>query len=56
MVAETLLEGRIEAINKMVRTQYTLTGPWSDPKIKKIDASDAEQPAEPAAEVEAIDE
>jgi uncharacterized protein YhdP len=49
MVAETLLEGRIEALNKIVRTQYTLTGPWSDPEIIKIDESDAGQTAEPAA-------
>ena len=40
MVAETLLEGRIEALNRMVRTQYTVTGPWSDPDIKKIGDSD----------------
>jgi uncharacterized protein (TIGR02099 family) len=53
MVAETLLEGRIEALNKIVRTQYTLTGPWSDPEIIKIDASDARQPAEAAGEVKA---
>ncbi len=39
MVAETLLEGRIEALNRMVRTQYTVTGPWSDPEIKKIESS-----------------
>jgi len=52
MVAETLLEGKIEAFNKIVRTQYTLTGPWSDPEINKIDSSDSDEPVEPAAEVE----
>ena len=56
MVAETLLDGRIEAFNKIVRTQYTLTGPWSDPELEKIDSSDAGKPDEPAAEVEVEDE
>jgi uncharacterized protein (TIGR02099 family) len=49
IVAETLLEGKIEALNKMVRTQYTLTGPWSDPVFKKIGSSDTSEPVEPAA-------
>jgi uncharacterized protein YhdP len=50
LVAETLLEGRVKAFNKIVRTQYTLTGPWSDPEINKIDSSDSDEPVEPAAE------
>jgi|GEM_PF-970535 len=53
MLAETLLEGRFEALNKIVRTQYTLTGPWADPEIVKIDVSDARRPVEPAAEADA---
>ena len=52
LVAETLLEGRISALNKIVRTQYKLTGPWSDPELKKIDSSASGEPVEPAAEVE----
>ena len=39
MVAESLLEGKIEALNRMVRTQYTVTGPWSAPEIQKIGSS-----------------
>ena len=39
MVAETLLEGKIEVLNRMVRTQYTVTGPWSAPEIQKIGSS-----------------
>ena len=53
MVAETLLEGKVAAFNKIVRTQYTLTGPWSDPEINKIKSSDTDEPVEPV-EVEPL--
>jgi uncharacterized protein (TIGR02099 family) len=36
MVAESLLEGTYGPLNKLAQKQYSVTGPWSDPVIKRL--------------------
>jgi len=45
LVAQTLLEGKLGALNRIAEIQYSVTGPWDDPVIDKLHASvpDAEQ-------------
>jgi uncharacterized protein YhdP len=39
LVAQTLLEGKLGAFNRIAKKQYTVTGPWDDPVIDKLHAS-----------------
>ncbi len=48
IVAETLLKDRLEPLNKLARKQYTVTGPWADPVVTKLVASETGKD-EPAA-------
>jgi uncharacterized protein YhdP len=36
IVAETLLEDKLDPLNKLARKQYTVTGPWTDPVVTKV--------------------
>ncbi len=40
IVAETLLKDRLDPLNKLARKQYTVTGPWTDPVVTKLDGSE----------------
>jgi uncharacterized protein (TIGR02099 family) len=39
IVAETLLEGKLGPFSKIGQKQYSITGPWTDPVIKKLGAA-----------------
>jgi len=36
LMAETLLEGKFGPLNRIAKKQYTVTGPWEDPVIEKL--------------------
>jgi uncharacterized protein (TIGR02099 family) len=36
LVAQTLLEGKFEPLNRIAQKQYSLTGSWDDPVIEKL--------------------
>jgi uncharacterized protein (TIGR02099 family) len=40
IVAETLLQDKLEPLNKLARKQYTVTGPWTDPVVTKLGAAE----------------
>jgi uncharacterized protein YhdP len=40
IVAETLLKDKLEPLNKLARKQYTVTGPWTDPVVTRLGASE----------------
>jgi len=42
LVAQTLLEGKLGAINRLAEKQYSVTGPWDDPVIEKLHGSVAD--------------
>jgi uncharacterized protein (TIGR02099 family) len=52
LVAETLLEDRLGPLNRIARKQYTVTGPWSDPVIDKIEAEPQDTAGYPTLDVE----
>jgi len=41
IVAETLLEDKLDPLNKLARKQYTVTGPWTDPVVTRLGAAEA---------------
>jgi len=40
IVAETLLEDKLDPLNKLARKQYTVTGPWTDPVVTKLGSAE----------------
>jgi len=40
IVAETLLEDKLDPLNKLARKQYTVTGPWADPVVTRLGAAE----------------
>ena len=53
IVAETLLDDKLGPLSRIGQKQYSVTGPWSDPVIKKLGSSDAQTAPEKAVEKEA---
>jgi uncharacterized protein (TIGR02099 family) len=41
IVAETLLQDRLDPLNKLASKQYQVTGPWSDPVVTNLNAAEA---------------
>jgi uncharacterized protein YhdP len=52
LVAETLLEDRLGPLNRIARKQYTVTGPWSDPVIDKIQATPEDSRTDSTLDIE----
>ncbi len=52
LVAETLLENRLGPLNRIARKQYTVTGPWSDPVIEKIQVTQEVIGTDPTFDIE----
>lgn len=52
LVAETLLEDRLGPLNRIARKQYTVTGPWSDPVIDKIQAAPEDSVTDSTLDIE----
>jgi len=38
IVAGTLLQDKFDHLNRLARKQYTVTGPWSDPRVTRLDS------------------
>ncbi len=40
IVAETLLKDQLDPLNKLARKQYTVTGPWTDPVVTRVNTAE----------------
>jgi uncharacterized protein (TIGR02099 family) len=52
LVAETLLEDRLGPLNRIARKQYSVTGPWSEPVIDKLETVPEDSGTDPALDLD----
>jgi uncharacterized protein YhdP len=51
-VAETLLQDRLGPLNRIAQKQYSVTGPWEDPVIEKLQSTAVEKEPETSFELD----
>ncbi len=52
LVAETLLQDRLGPLNRIAQKQYSVTGPWEDPVIEKLQSTTVETEPERSFELD----
>jgi uncharacterized protein (TIGR02099 family) len=52
LVAETLLQDRLGPLNRIAQKQYSVTGPWADPVIEKLQSTTLEPEPESSFELD----
>jgi len=52
LVAETLLQDRLGPLNRIAQKQYSVTGPWEDPVIEKLQSTAVEKEPETSFELD----